>query len=64
MEGHRVVGILCVAIFLVGCCSGYMKQEVSEHYVELPSTAVVPFQYPRYMQCDPLWANNSMNGSM
>ena len=29
----------------------------------LPSSAVVPFTYPLYMQCDPIWGNDFMNGS-
>lgn len=57
MESHRVVGILVVLVFMLGCCSGFMKHPVEEQ-VELPSTAYVPFVYPRYMQCDPLWAND------
>jgi hypothetical protein len=27
-------------------------------------SAYVPFVYPHYQQCDPIWANDSMNGSM
>lgn len=26
----------------------------------LPPTAVVPFQYPIFKQCDPLWGNDTM----
>lgn len=29
----------------------------------LPSTAVVPLQYPLYQQCDPIWGGDFMNGS-
>jgi hypothetical protein len=59
---ESVLGCLCVIVLFLGC-SGYMLVKENDT-VTLPPSAYIPFVYPRYMQCDPVWGNDSMNGSM
>lgn len=63
-----------VIVFVLLASVGAMKRNTgpgvssahvpSASSIEFPPTAVIPFAYPLYKQCDPIWALDFMGGSM
>jgi hypothetical protein len=50
-----------VALFLLSC--GNAEEKITKRLRSAPisnSTFVIPFEYPLFLQCDPLWANDVM----
>eukprot|EP00026_Physarum_polycephalum_P018473 Phypoly_transcript_20076.p1 GENE.Phypoly_transcript_20076~~Phypoly_transcript_20076.p1 ORF type:complete len:211 (+),score=19.61 Phypoly_transcript_20076:52-684(+) len=63
--GSKVILLFVCSFLFFACCHASMpaKEMQKGDVVEYPESAYVPFVYPHYLQCDPIWANDSMNGT-